>query len=540
MRRFLALLLLSLATAAPADVSRVFPNGARQGASVTLEFGGEALPDPAVLVVEGEGMRALGPFVKGVGKVEIAPDAAPGVRQLRLVGPKGATSPRPFSIGTLPEAAEKEPNNAREQAQPVEQLPITLNGSLPNRPDIDTFRVSLKQGECLVVAGEARVLGAPTNLVVRIRDLAGTELRVQMDHRTRDPLLGFTAPADGDYLVELQEVMNNYSEVNADYVYRVTLTKGPWLDTVSPPGARRGSTARLTFSGWNLGGQSGPSQLATDVAVPSDAPDRYPVTAGVAPNSVLLATGSAPDALEAETEGDPPQLLSLPQAVHGTFGRRGDRDRFRFSTEAGETLLLNVDARELGSFADPVLTLLDGTGKFLQLVDDAEGSSDPRLYWKAPAAGVYTAVLRDVAGTARGGPEFFYRFSISRPEPEVRLTTPAPTLELKPGAKLEIAVSVYQAYQPSALTLHMEGLPAGVTATAVPVAASPARAGTTQAKVILTAAPDAAPGHASFRIVARVGDAPVAATASWVLSKDRSGTLATGKTERLLLVVPTP
>ncbi len=536
-----------------------------------LQFGGEGIPETAQLVVEGDGLRALGPFAKGEGEVEIAADAAPGPRLLRLAGPKGGTSGRPFAVGTLPERAEQEPNDTLAKAERVESLPVTLNGALPTRTDVDLFRVSLKRGECLVVAGESRALGAPTNLLVRIRDPAGRELLVQMDHRTRDPLLGFTAPEDGHFLVELQEVMNNYSSVNADYVYRVTLTTGPWLDTVFPPGARRGTTARLAFSGWNLpggrggavtsGARGGATELEVEVAIPAGAPERYLASAGGAPNRVAIAAGAEPETIEDEPNGlDRPQAITAPVTVNGRFGEPGDLDVYRFIAKKGETLQFTVTARALDSFADAVLQLRDAAGKTLATADDERRDRDPELVWTAPSDGEYRALLRDVASGARGGPGFFYRLSIAPPVPELRLTVPNPTLVLKRGEKAEVTVTLTRARHVAPVALSVEGLPPGVTA--VPVTAPE---GASQAKLVLVAVAEAPPGHALVRIVAsspptpkplppgrghwttphvvagmreQLRDRTAAATATWVLATDRSGTLAQGTTDRILLVVP--
>jgi hypothetical protein len=540
---------LGLATPARAEteLTRVFPNGAQRGTRVMLTFGGTGLPDPATLMVEGEGIRAAGPFVKGAGEIEVAADAKPGVRQLRLVGAKGATPPRPFAIGTLPEVLEKEPNSDPEHAERLERLPILVNGTLPNRPDLDLFRIPLKKGECLVVAGEARTLGAPTNLLVRIRNAAGTELAVQMDYRTRDPLLGFTVPADGDYVVELQDVMNNYSNVNEDYVYRVVFTKGPWLDRAWPAGAERGKPAHLQLLGWNLNGVPGPGKAEADVAIPADAAARYPVSGAGAPNAVIVATGPAPEVLEEKSglEG-PPQPLAPPVSVSGVLAARNEVDRYQFAAKKDEVFAIDVDSREMGSFADPALTLLDSAGKVLTTVDDlGRGERDPRLFWTAPADGVYRIRLRDIAGGARAGNDYFYRLTVAPPAPDLRLSMTGlpdgPTLLLKPGGKLEVSISVTQSYQEAPVTLVVEGLPAGVTAAPVTVPAGGKRTSTSSVKITLTAAADAAVGANPVRIVARTeGGLSAIATATWVLAKDRSGTLVTGSTAVFALVITAP
>jgi hypothetical protein len=114
------LLLLPASTHADGPAERVFPPGGQRGTTVTLTFPGMERVDSAALLVDGAGLKPLGPFLKGVGKVEIAADAEPGVRQLRLVGPKSATQPRPFAVGVFAEVLEREPNDTFETAQRLE------------------------------------------------------------------------------------------------------------------------------------------------------------------------------------------------------------------------------------------------------------------------------------------------------------------------------------------------------------------------------------------------------------------------------------
>lgn len=535
---------LPSAAHAQLDLTRVSPLGGRQGETVTLTLGAEKLPDTGTLVVDGEGVRPLGPFTKGVGKVEIAADARPGPVQVRLVGTEAATTPRNFSVGMLPEVTEREPNDQRDQAQHLENFPLTLNGSLPKRADIDSFRVALKQGECLVVAGESRALGAPTNLVVRILDVTGRELLVQMDSRTRDPLLGFTAPADGEYFVELREVMNNYSGINEDYVYRVTLTKGPWLDRVSPPGAQRGKSARLTFLGWNLGGKAGPSTLAAEVAVPATAGDRFPVTVGNALNAVPLVVGDAPEQEEREPDSlTTPQPLPIPGTVSGRFERPDDADVYRIRTAPTPLpLRVVVEAAGLGSPTDPVLEVRKPDGTLVSSTDDAEGGRDPVLEWTPPVNEEFLLVVRDLSSArARfNGNDFFYRLTCAPAAPRLRLSTPLPQLVLAASGSVELPVTVRRARLDAATEVRVEGLPEGVTATTGSAPPAPDGENSTEVKLKLTATAAAKPGWTEIRLTAAGGSLRATAEAKWVLAKDRSGTLEEGRTERIGLLVTPP
>jgi hypothetical protein len=542
----LLLIALSLSCCAEAWAQgaddRIFPPGGQRGTTVSLTIPAMAKEESATLLIEGEGVRALGPFVKGVGQVEIAPDAEPGLRQVRLVGPKSATAPRPFMVGTLPEFLEKEPNDTGEQAQRIESLPVVLNGSLPKPPDTDLYRLSLKKGDFLVVAAESRRTASPSNLTLYVRSPAGTRVPVQTDVRRRDPVFTCPIPADGEYQLQLHEITNNMGDINEGYHYRLTLTTGPWIDYVFPAGAARGQTSRHTVRGWNFGGKPGPGELTADVTIPSDAADELPLSAGSAPNRFTLAIGSRPEVLENEPNSGSggPQALTLPVTVNGTLPR-GDRDAFQVVLRKGQTLRLDVEARDLDSFADPVLSILSAEGKFLERSDDAEASRDPRLIWTAPADGAYTLALKDIAGEARGGPEFYYRLTLEDVTPELRLTARDATVSIKPGAKAELNVAVYQSYQAGEVTLTVEGLPPGVTVEPVKVPASPKRTNTTQAKIVLTAAADAKPGFAPVRVVGTAaGDAPLRAEALWRITGDGGWSYGTGAATRILVLIPAP
>ncbi len=522
--------LVALGCPGPADaqavLTRVFPNGGRQGSRVSLRLNASPLPDQASLLIEGEGVRPLGPVVKGTVEVEILPDATPGPRMLRLAGPTAGSTPRPFTVGTLPEFRETEPNNTRAQAQVLTTLPVTLNGELITRADLDLYRVHLRRGECLVVAGESRALGAPTNLLTRIRDSAGVELLVQVDSRTRDPLLGFTAPAEGDYFIEFQDVLNNYSNIDDAYVYRVTLTTGAWLDRAFPPVVERGVPAELTLLGWNLDGRPGLGSTRIAPIVPADGGDSMPVGLPGSSQTVPVRVLRTCVTLEGS-----PSPAAAPVTFAGIISARGERDRLRFTARAGTRYRLDVAARDLGSPLDAQIALEDGAGKPLGNNDDADGR-DSRLDWTAPADGEYVVFIRDAAN--RGGIDYFYALTVAPIAPRLRLSVPDPTVVLRPGGKVEVVVSIQRDGPHPAFVIRADALPAGVAAAALSV---PAGTGAFSGKLVLSA-DTATPGSSLIRLVADPGS--VAATASWELSKDRSGTLATGVTDRLLLVIPTP
>lgn len=541
----LLVLLLVISPRARADGSndRFFPNGGQRGTTVSLSFPGMASVESATLVVDGLGVKPVGPFLKGAGKLEIAADAEPGLRQVRLVGPKSATAPRPFLVGTLPVLLEAaEPNDSLEKAQKIDQLPVVVNGALNKGSDVDAYRVSLKKGDCLIAASESRRTAAPTNLALHVRDLSGREIPTEWDFHRRDPWYACAIPSDGEYVVQLNEVTNNMGGGGDDTLYWVTLTTGPWLDYVIPPGARRGAAAHLTFTGWNFG-KAGPGTLTGDVNVPSDAGPEFAASAGGAPNSLPLATGDRPEISETEPNDTAAQAqaIEVPVTVNSVFAARGDRDCYRFQAQKGKTLDLRVDARELDSYADPVLLLQDTAGKTLETADDQQASRDPRMVWTPPADGTYTVVLRDVAVASRGGPTFYYRITIAPVEPELRLSVTEPMLLLKPGGKVELTVTVHQTFQTGEVTLQVEGLPPGVTAEPVKVKPQPDRKSSSQAKLVLNAAAGAVPAFGLIRVTGTAaGSAPLRTEARWMITGDGGWGFGTGSTTTLVAIITPP
>ena len=92
---------------------------------------------------------------------------------------------------------------------------------------------------------------------------------------------------------------------------------------------------------------------------------------------------------------EPPRIDVLPIVVNGTLDG-AERDRYRFRTEAGERIVLEVEARRVGSAIDPVLRLLDAEGSEIAFNQEGSGIDvDARLDWQPPEAGEYVVEVHD-------------------------------------------------------------------------------------------------------------------------------------------------
>src|SRR5947208_1383147 len=127
--RFLAACLFatsaSVQAAAP-TLTYLFPAGAQRGQTVVVTAGGSFDPWPVQAWADGKGIEIKATKDKGKLSVGVASDAVPGVYWLRLYNDQGASSPRPFFVGTLPEVLEQEPNDDPKKPQLLDSSQVVV------------------------------------------------------------------------------------------------------------------------------------------------------------------------------------------------------------------------------------------------------------------------------------------------------------------------------------------------------------------------------------------------------------------------------
>jgi hypothetical protein len=432
-------------------------------------------------------------------QVALAPDALPGIRELRLRNPLGVSNPLVFCVGQLPEFYEKKPKAGADDATSI-SLPAVVNGQLiPGSfgryrlqvrqqqsylpGDVDRYRFSAHKGQHLVAVVSARELipylpdTVPGWLqaVLTLHDPSGNEVAYSDDFRFHpDPVLYSEIPEDGEYVIEIRDALYRGRE---DFIYRIAIGELPFLTGIFPLGGRTGTQIKLKASGWNL------------------PEDNLNITAGKDPGIYLFHTGKdgiesnplaykldiLPECFEKESNDSDkkPQKIKLPIIVNGRIDRPGDWDVFSFKGRAGNRVVAEVYARRLESPLDSVLKITDGKSRPLAFNDDWEdkGSglethhADSYIDATLPANGTYYVWLRDAQH--KGGPEYGYRLRISAPQPDFELrvvpsainalvgpTVPITVYALrKDGFSGEISLSLSAV--PKGFTLTGGGVPAG-------------------------------------------------------------------------------
>lgn len=539
-RSYAALLALCAVSAPlfaePPKLDSLFPAGGRAGGSFIIAGGGSV--DDARLVSPTPGLQFVPTGKKREWQAHIEAGTPAGLHLVYAVNADGASAPRWFSVGTLPELAETEPNNEAGKGMVVDKLPVCLNARLDPGGDVDHFHVDLKAGQTLTGLVEAYALGSPVDVMLHLLDAAGTRVFTASDGRNLDTDFVFTAAKAGRHTIQVAGFVHP-PQANVSFtggsttVYRLHLSTGPVVRHAQPAAlAATGKTA-LQLSGVGLDAKTSTySAEAPAGAQPGDVVLLQPPQA-LQPLQVRVATG-APQ-LEKEPNEKPEQARPVqPGVVAGLIATRGDLDRFALTLKKGDNLQASLWARRLGLPLDAALRVEDPTGKVLSEVADVGDEADPTLSWTAAVDGIHQIVVSDQFQL--GEPDGLYVLEIGPAQPgfEALLADAKPiTLERGKTASVKLTVKRLNGHK-EPLIVRVAGLPAGVQAAEVAV---PEKGGEVELK--LQAAANAPAGGSIVRLqVWSAGDSPrVQPVLAPLRGEDRRGTSLLDHAETLWLQV---
>lgn len=432
------------------DLKYFYPAGLRAGSTTTIECTGDF---EWPVRVDAIGAEVEVTEEKGKLAVHVPHGSFASRVWLRMYNDDGASPLVPLLVGNLPEAFEVEPNDSANAAQklsavapPPGDTELLLNGRLQERDDVDCFLVQLEAGQLLVAHVDAnQSFGSPMDAILQIAKPDGTVLAENHDRMGLDPRIVFTAPWTGQFVVRLFAFPANPNQQirfhgGDDYVYRLTLTSGPFVTHAIPmcvPKAEATENAERTVEvfGWNVPpGTRLPvhrlEEQAADLGIV-----RAPRWSGevliqqVASNFAVVKDGPPTD-----------RVLPIPNSVSGCLHHPGDLRQFRFGMEAGQAISIQVDALKFGSEMVPAVRLVDAKGAVVAETPENGASGDTALSYTAKAAGEYQLLLRDRFG--HGGPQHFYCLKVFEPPADYELSLESDRFVLDAGKSLEIPVKV--------------------------------------------------------------------------------------------------
>jgi hypothetical protein len=470
------------------QLTSVFPPGGKQGATVEFTVAGVDIDDLEKLVFSHPGITGVQKMtapteleptpkpVAGQFTVTIAADVPPGRHEVRAVGRFGLSNARTFVVGATDEILDPGGNTSPDKAI---DLPIgsVINGRVDANA-YDYLRLTLKQGERVVINLAAQRIDSRLDGTLVLLGPNGRELARVRDTLGADPVLDFTAPAEGAYLLKLQDAVYGGGP---EYVYRLSVGAIPFVDFVFPPSGPAGSTNQYTIYGRNLpGGQpadglmiEGSPLQKLQVAIPLPGDEaakaslalatlvplrkawqdgvefRLPTPTGPA-NAVNVYYSRSPNVVvetEPNNEAATAHKITVPCEVVGQFYPQRDIDWVQFEAKKGEVYYIEAISNQLGLDSDPYFALFRVTkndkgeeqvADVAQVDDDQQRqqqigldydftSDDPAYKLTVPEDGTYRLMLRDQFGDARKDPSFVYRLAITPAQPDFRvLAYPAP------------------------------------------------------------------------------------------------------------------
>ena len=131
-----------------------------------------------------------------------------------------APSPNWLRVSEFGNVLEAEPNETHDNATKF-AAPMALNGVLSKPGDIDNFRFTATKGQVFDVRVHARSIRSPLDPVLTILTAGGGAIAGNDDSGGPDSFLRFTAPADGDFVINVGDHLKNGGPT---YAYRVELT----------------------------------------------------------------------------------------------------------------------------------------------------------------------------------------------------------------------------------------------------------------------------------------------------------------------------
>ena len=469
-----------LSAAAP-KLQYLFPAGVQRGAKVVVECHGE-FDWPVRVWASGARVKVL----DTKGKLEVfVPKNCPTDRVwLRLFNEDGASPIVPLMLGNLPETTEQEPNDSTQAPQnmasvaaPPRDSELVVNGRLQKNGDVDTFAVQLTSGQTLVAAVEANAsFGSPMDGILQVVTPNGHVLAENHDDQGLDPRLAFTAPVDGLYCVRLfafpatpnQRIQFHGAD---DYVYRLTLTTGPYI-THTQPNVQQSDGERLVPStvelrGWNLpqGVRVPVERISGDASTPDEGSGRTPLGVVTAPNwsgaaRVHLTTSPVLARPTAERTS-----LPIPSALTRTIECPGQVDEYVLVLRDKQSIQIDVVALEQGSFMVPTVRFVKPDKTVAVETSERGAAKDANLRFTAAADGEYLLTIEDRFG--HGSDRHFYRLEITEPHADYQLTLPTDAITVEGGGETKVKVGVRRTnvgdHRIDAVSVQFRGLPPGVS-----------------------------------------------------------------------------
>ncbi len=452
----------AVSAAEPPAYSHLFPAGGQRGESVTTTLHGDAGEGDLHFWCDSGQLQGTVSDDRQKLTVDIPENADPGVHWIRLYAASGSTAPLPFVVGGIPERIEQEDNNTPDQATVIDLPTATVNGVLERRGDVDVFRVQVPAGRTLVASLQAhRDLGSPMDAVLQILDERGAVIAQNDDDHGLDPQIVLENAGGGEGQTYFIRTFAFPAQPNSSihlagapsYVYRLTVTSGPFIDHVFPSVVDCRSDSAVTVYGWNLTEESRTASVPKCDDLWTFVSGRWALSHPI--RGVLHAS---------MVETDASRVLASSGSVTGRIARPGERDVYTITGIPGQSVRVQVTARAIHSLLDPVLVVTGADGRVLKEVDDrSRTDQDADITVALPENGRMTATVTDRFDA--GGFRYFYVLTCEPSVPgfQAFLTDAQYVIDGTKPTDIPVTIERMAGFS-ERLQVSVDGLPPGVQA----------------------------------------------------------------------------
>ncbi len=406
------------------------PLGGQPGSTVEIAPAGTNLANPTAVWTGFDAKVTLPGEKQPKIKIEIPKSTPMGVYGIRIATKAGLTNLRTFVVDELPTVLEEATNR---QATPQKvTLPCAIDGKTDAEVG-DFFRFTVKAGQRLSFEVISRRLGSVLDPTLT---LYGADAKKSLAYDNDapgcqlDPRLAYTFKEAGDYVIEVKDIS---LRGGPEFVYRLRIGDFPMVTTPIPMAVKRGTGAKVTFAGPELGAIE-PIELdstpkAADAVSIGVTPRRPGGQAGW-PVPIYLSD------LEEVVELEPNQIhekanrLKTPCGVTGRFETSSDLDIYVFAAMKGEKLVFEGQTLDWGSPTSLYMSIRHPKTK-AELAKTTPASAypaDQRVEFTAPEDGDFFLEIQHAY--LAGGKSESYHFTARPLTPEFELTVNLDKTEL--------------------------------------------------------------------------------------------------------------